>query len=215
MPPRSPPLPSVVAASDCIHHGAPGDLGAALERLGGAAVVVDVPVIHEPDVLVVLPLVGHRPQALLEELDGVVGPSGPMRIGLGQEDGAEPIRDVEPRIERGRDVEQRVQEIEGDRRLGGEGRRRFERVRESILGVFRPPAVVLNRPYPVQIRRQRTLREHDAPRRPLRQVERFLVARLERKASVPQRLQPRPPRQTARTRRPARTRSAPGGVRVI
>ena len=61
---------------------------------------------------------------------------------------------------------------------------------EPILGVLRPAAVVLNRPYPVEIRGQRTLREHDASRCPLRQVERFLVARLEREASVPQRLQP-------------------------
>jgi hypothetical protein len=113
-----------------------------------------------------------------------------MRVRFGQENGAEPVRDVEPRIERRRDIEQRIQEVERDGRFLRQRRRRLERIVEPLLGVLRSAAVVLNRSYPVQVRRQRALGEDDTARGALRQIERFLVAGRERIASVTQRLQP-------------------------
>ncbi len=104
-------------------------------------------------------LSGDVLEALLEERDRLIGSPGPVRICFGQEDRPEPVRDVEARIERRRDVEQRIQQIERDRRLGGQRRRRLERRRCQTLGTLRVLAEVLNRANPVQIRRQRPMRE--------------------------------------------------------
>ena len=82
------------------------------------------------------------------------GRSGAARVGLGEKDRAEPVGDVEPRIERRRDVEQRIQQRVG---VGAARPSAADRVRhragrvEPLLGA----AVVLNRADPVEIRGER------------------------------------------------------------
>ena len=51
------------------------------------------------------------PQTLLEQRDRADRAPGAVRIGLGEEDRAEPVGDVELRIERRRDVEQRIEQV--------------------------------------------------------------------------------------------------------
>ncbi len=143
---RSPPCVRVTAASDFSHHGAPGTAAPLREGVGGLGVVPRPPVVHEPDVLVVLPAIRVVLHALLEQRDGLIGAAGTAGRLLGQEDRAEPVRDVEARIERGGQVEKRVQ------------------VLEPLGSVVPQPrrAEVLERAHPVQVGRQRVEAEDRA-----------------------------------------------------
>ena len=103
------------------------------------------------------------------------GRSGAARIGLGEKHRAKPIRDVEPRIERRRDVEQRIQHGKG---VGGKRRRRLRHDRlirarqvEPLLGA----AVVLDRPDPVDVGEQRVVGAGQPPEGGARaQIQRVL-----------------------------------------
>jgi hypothetical protein len=85
--------------------------------------------------------------------DRQIDPAGAGRVRFGQKDGPKPIGDVEPRIERRRDVEERVKLVELLRLDGGQHGRRLRCKRlfvETALG----PAIVLNGTDPVHIGRQ-------------------------------------------------------------
>jgi hypothetical protein len=99
----------------------------------------------ERDVVVVLPLRRLRRDALPQERNRLVRTPRAPRVGFAQEDRAEPVRDREVRIERRRDVEQRVQQLVPPRLVG-----------ETIA------AVVLQRADPVDIGGQRVEREDHA-----------------------------------------------------
>ena len=59
-----------------------------------------------------------RGQPLLQQRDRQVGPAGPARIRLAEEDRAEPVGDAEVRIQRRRQIEQRIQQRVGADVLG-------------------------------------------------------------------------------------------------
>ena len=84
-----------------------------------------MPVMDEPDVVEVLPLVRLSRDALLEQRDRLIGTAGPAGRRFAQEDRAEPVRDGEVRIERGRQIEQRMQQLvlAGVHRAPGDRRR--------------------------------------------------------------------------------------------
>src|SRR5215471_9244962 len=158
---RSPPLASVEAAR---------------ERGGGFRVVVTGPVVDEADVLPVLPLVRRRLEPLLQERNGLIGTSRSVRITLGQEDGAEPVRDVEPRIKRGADIEERIQQVERDGRIGSQCGGWRQESRTLPLRLLCVCAVVLQRANPVHVGDKRTMREHETAGGASVQVECFLIA---------------------------------------
>ena len=84
-----------------------------LKRRRRGLVVAQVPVVDEPEVHHVLPLGRLRGDSFLQQRDGEIGPAGPARIRLAEVDGAEPVGDAEVRIQRGRQIEQRVQQRVG------------------------------------------------------------------------------------------------------
>ena len=96
--------------------------GRALEPLRRGPVVAQVPVVDEPEILHVLPLVRLRREPLLQQRDREVGTAGAARIRLAEEDRAEAVGDAEVRIERGRQIEQRVQQRVVLTWLGGASR---------------------------------------------------------------------------------------------
>ena len=133
------------------------DVGRFLEPLGGGEKVVTKPVVDEPDVLQVLPLVGPLAQSLFQQRNRQIGTVRPARIRLGQEDGPESVGDVEPRIERRRDVQQRIQQREGVR---GERCRRFRHdrlTRARRVDLLPRAAIVLNGADPVDVGEQRVV----------------------------------------------------------
>jgi hypothetical protein len=81
--------------------------------------------------------VGHRGEPFAQQRDRLVGAAGTARISLAQENRSEPVGDVEVRIERRRDVEQRIQQVV----LASSGHRSLQP----------GPAVVLNRADPVDV----------------------------------------------------------------
>ena len=85
------------------HRGRP------LEGRGSCAIVVKLPVLDKADILLVLPLVRPGRQPLLQKLDREIGPSGTSRIRLREKDRAEPVRDIEQRIQRRCAIQQRVE----------------------------------------------------------------------------------------------------------
>ena len=76
-----------------------GEFAGSIERLGRLVIVVVPPVVDEPDILHVLPLIGSSLQTLFEQADGQIRPPWTGRRVLGQEDGAEPVGQVEVRIQ--------------------------------------------------------------------------------------------------------------------
>src|SRR5215813_1961785 len=107
-----------------------------------------MPVVDETQILHVLPLVRLRRQALPQERDGEIRATRTVGERFAQEDRAEPVRNAEIRIERRREVEQRVQ----------------QRVRAGVLG-WRETllAEVLERPDPVEVGGQPGVAERGAP----------------------------------------------------
>src|SRR5205085_9468069 len=94
----------------------------------GGRGVVQPPVVDETDVFSELPLAWLCAQPLLQQGDGQVGTAGAARIVLREKNRAEAVGDVETRIQRRGQVEQRIQEI------------------VLLLAVRQPhPAVVLDR----------------------------------------------------------------------
>ena len=107
----SPPSASMLAATGRSQLGAPGCSAAFRNHLRRAAGVPAPPVVDEPGVVRVLPLARASPGCLFEQRDRLIGVAGSVGIALREQDRAEPVRDVETRIQRRRDVEQRIQEI--------------------------------------------------------------------------------------------------------
>ena len=62
---------------------------------------------------------GDRGESLLEQRDRLIRASRPVRRRHRQEDRAEPIRDVEMRVERRREIEQRLEQLEAAGRARG------------------------------------------------------------------------------------------------
>ena len=109
--------------------------GALREGVGGLRVVAGPPVVDEADVLEVLPAIGRRRDALLEQAHGEIGPARSTRWRFRQEDGAEAIGDDEARIQRRREVEERIQVLERARtRRPAAGSRRNAARRASSTG---------------------------------------------------------------------------------
>ena len=113
------------------------------------------------DVLHVLPLIGPFAQSLFKERNRQVGPTRSAGVRLGQENGAEPVGDIESRIQRRRQIEKRIQEIVSvagrcDIRLCCSARLLF--ARDRPLGA----AVVLDRANPVHVGRQRLVGDAEA-----------------------------------------------------
>ena len=79
---------------------------------GGLRIVAGPPVVDEADVLEVLPAIGSRGNALLEQAHGEIGSARSARWRFRQEDRAEAVRDDEARIQRRREVEERIQVLE-------------------------------------------------------------------------------------------------------
>ena len=94
---------------------------------------------HETDRLRELPLLRLSPESFLQQRDRQVRTSAPPWERLGQEDGPEVIRDIETRIERGREVEERIQQLV-----------LFAWIRRQLRA-----AVVLHRSNPVDVGQQR------------------------------------------------------------
>ncbi len=72
-----------------------GLIGPALKPAGRSREVAKVPVIHERNVVVVLPFPGLSRDALLQQRDRLIRPARTSGIGLAQKDGPEPVRDGE------------------------------------------------------------------------------------------------------------------------
>ena len=89
---------------------------------------------HERDVMVVLPLRRLFLDAFLQKRLGLIGTSGTAGSRLAQKDRAEAVGNREERIERGREIEQRVQQIEIARQSLAIAQRQFEdsRIRVEI-----------------------------------------------------------------------------------
>ena len=104
---------------------------------------MQMPVIDEADVVVVLPFVGIRLHAFLEQRNRQFRPAGAAGIRLRQKDGAEAVRHHEVRIERRGEIEERIQQRIALRRL---------RMKPVV-------AVMLNRPDPVDVSQQRVVRQ--------------------------------------------------------
>jgi hypothetical protein len=83
----------------------------ALEPRRRCLVIVNRPEVDEPDVVQQLPAIRIVIQSLLEQRHGEIRPARTPGISLAQEDGPHPIRDKELRVERGRDVEQRIEQV--------------------------------------------------------------------------------------------------------
>ncbi len=100
---------------------------------------------HEADGLGVLPPLGLRTQCFLEERDGEIGTARAARRRFGQEDRPEQIRHTKVRVERGGEIEQRVQQVVSGAGIGREPR----------------AAVVLHGANPVEIGEERVVRERE------------------------------------------------------
>ena len=70
-----------------------------------------MPVVDEADVVEVLPLLRLRGDALSQQRDRQIRTARAARVAFAQEDRAEAIGDREVRIERGRQIEQRIQQL--------------------------------------------------------------------------------------------------------
>ena len=107
---------------------------------GGGLRIPVRPVMDEADVVVELPLRWLRRQPLPQQRLGEIGTPRTTRLRLTEEDGAEAIRDVEIRVQRRRQVEQRVKDPV-----------------VPIAGGARQPlaAIVLDAADPVEIGRER------------------------------------------------------------
>ena len=105
---RSPPWTSIDAATGSSQFGAPGCAAAALNQrrplVCPAAASND-----EGDVVVILPLRRLRLDALLQQRDRLIGAPRSARIRFAQKDRAESVGNREVRIERRRQVEQRIE----------------------------------------------------------------------------------------------------------
>src|SRR4051812_30447652 len=66
---------------------------------------------NESEVKIEMPVVWNLPYATLHQLGGEVGAASTLRRLLRQENGTEPICGLEFRIERDRDVEQRIEKV--------------------------------------------------------------------------------------------------------
>ena len=125
-------------------------LGRALKPVRGGFVVLQVPVIHEPEILHELPFVRLRREPFLQQRDREIGAPGAARRRLAEKDRAEPVRDAEVRIERRRQIQQRVE----------------ERVRAHVRRRRQPLAPeVLQRADPVDVRDDAFVGERQPPHR--------------------------------------------------
>ena len=138
------------------------------------------PVVNEPDVLHVIPSVRLLAKPLFEERNRQIGTARPARIRLGEKNCAKPVRDVESRVERGRQIEQRIQQIVSAAAVLNIRRRWADDGTvgtEHALGA----TVILNRANPVQVRCQRPVRDAEPTRRrPRLQIQPFGVWRRKR-----------------------------------
>ena len=140
---------------------------------------------NKADVLHVVPSVGLLAQSLFEQRDCQIRTAGPARIGLGEKNRAEPVRDVEPRIERRRQVQKRVQEIVSAAkgwniraRIGPGG------VRLGFDHTLRA-AVILDRADPIEVGRESLVGDGEPARHPARfQIQRLIVDGSERKRGL-------------------------------
>ena len=89
---RLPPSASVTAAKRPEPVRRAGNIGGASEPACRHRVIVEPPVIDEPDILRVMPVLRVRAQSLLQQRDRLVGPAGAARMVLGEKDCAEAIR---------------------------------------------------------------------------------------------------------------------------
>ena len=109
---RSPPLASRSAASVRSQKAAPG-ISRGLEQHARRGLrVVQEQVVEEAEVLPQPPVVGQGLDPLLHHLDALARPAGAERPRLAQEDGPVAVGDLEARVERRGDVDQRPQQLE-------------------------------------------------------------------------------------------------------
>ena len=92
---RSPPSISIDAATGSSQPGAPGCFCASRNHSAAVFGVVELPVVHESDVVVIAPVVRVRGNALLQKRHRQVRPPGPARVAFAQEDRAEAVSDRE------------------------------------------------------------------------------------------------------------------------
>jgi hypothetical protein len=157
-----------------------------VEPPGRGRVIVTPPVVHEPDVLHVLPFIGSSGQSLFKEPDGQIGTSWAGRVRLREKNCAKPVRNVEGGIQRRRQVEQGVEE----RVVGRSSAHRLAGGRRRLLQAKLDAAVVLDRANPVEVGGNRRV----AGREPLdglsgRDVQRILGRLWRWKPCLPNRLQ--------------------------
>ena len=91
------------------HQGAPGVSAARRNHRAASSTSLKPPVVDEADVLQVLPAVRNACSSLSQQRDGKIGAPRAAGRRLGQKHRSQPVRRVEPRIEGGRSVQQRVQ----------------------------------------------------------------------------------------------------------
>ena len=142
---RSPPTASGGGSQRLQPRRRTWDLRGAFEPLGGRWIVPEPPVVNEPDVVHVLPAAGAI-DAALQQRDRLIGTPRSAGIGLGEEDRAEPVREIEARVERRDQIEQRVKEVVVRRRRG----------LQALA------AVVHDRPHPVEVGEHGVVAERQA-----------------------------------------------------
>ena len=118
------PAPASSRPATAATTGAPGTSLAFWNQLGGRLVVVVVPVVTNPMSCMYSHLSGRARNPFSSSAIARSGRPG-RRDTARREDRAEPVGDVEARIERGREVEQRVEQRVVVRRRRGEHRRRL------------------------------------------------------------------------------------------
>jgi hypothetical protein len=130
----------------------PGDLRRLIEDLRRLVRVVEKEEVVEAEVLAEMPVVRLGRHPSLEQRDPVLRTAGPERRLLREEDGAVPIRDLHPRVERDGDVDEGAEKGIAPARL--EGRLAAEvldgaepvHVRQEVLQARREPLDLGARP---------------------------------------------------------------------
>ncbi|MCA1585718.1 MAG: hypothetical protein LC791_13450 [Acidobacteria bacterium] len=89
-----------------------GKRARAAEPVRRTLIVAHPPVVHESDIVRVLPAVWLMLEAAFQQCDGQIWATGTGRVGFGEENGTEPIGDAEARVERRREVEQGIEQVE-------------------------------------------------------------------------------------------------------
>ncbi len=107
-----PPLREQIGGQGPEPERCPRDVGGLVQDFRGFVGVVQVQEVEEPQILAQPPDGGEGFCPALQHGDPLLRVARPHRGGLGQEDGAVVVRDLQPVIEGGRDVDERVEQVE-------------------------------------------------------------------------------------------------------